>query len=146
MYLQLCRTKAYFIVQHTLLHKTFLFNLFLYKTLGGYCTSTSSQVRATESILVRKSRYLYESSLVYFIARAILTIVSDSYNCKRFLQLCAILTNVCHSYNCKWFLQLCTILTHVDKTLQIWFLVCNTPLHHIHMTQCYDISRAFVHI
>ena len=108
MYLQLCRTKAYFIVQHTLLHKTFLFNLFLYKTLGGYCTSTSSQVRATESILVRKSRYLYESSLVYFIARAILTIVSDSYNCVQFLQMYAILTIVSDSYNCVQFLHMWT--------------------------------------
>jgi len=59
-YLQFCRAKAYYVVQHMFLTEAVL-TLLLYKTLAGYCTSIASQVRVTEWIWVRNSRYLYKT-------------------------------------------------------------------------------------
>jgi len=66
-YLQLCRAKAYYMVQHMFLTEAALLTLLLYKTPSGYCMSFASQVRVTEWIQVRNSRYLYTTSLVYSI-------------------------------------------------------------------------------
>jgi len=49
-YLQFCRAKAYYIVQHMFLTEAVLLTLLLYKTPSGYCTSFASQVRVTEWI------------------------------------------------------------------------------------------------
>jgi len=61
-YLQFCRAKAYYVVQHTFLTEAVL-TLLLYKNPAGYCTSIASQVRVSEWIWVQNSKYLYKISL-----------------------------------------------------------------------------------
>ena len=120
----MCRAKAYYVVQHMFLTEAVL-TLLLYKTLAGYCTSTASQVRVTESIQVRNSMYLYKNFFVCFITVEKLTFVRKPYfcvqglclwemlTCKKVLLLYTMLTFVVNSYFCKKILLLYTILTFV---------------------------------
>ena len=68
-YLQLCRAKAYCQFRiHCLLEAVCYLTFQLYKTLGGYCTSTSSQVRTTtEHDNAQNLGYLSKTFLVCFI-------------------------------------------------------------------------------
>jgi len=65
-YLQLCRSKAYCQVRiHCSLEAVCDLTFKLYKTLSGYCTSTSNQVRATTEH-AQNTGYLSKSFLGWF--------------------------------------------------------------------------------
>jgi len=85
-YLQLCRSKAYYIVQHTFLTEAALLTLLLYKTSSGYFTSFASQVRVTEWIQVRNCKIfiLNFSSIFYSVDNVHIFIYSLCLQCRQF--------------------------------------------------------------
>jgi len=113
----------------------------LYKTLSGYCTSTSSQVRVTLSSGPKSRVFIHKFSCLFYCGDNVHKMCTLSTKCVQRPQ---------NLYNVH---KTCTTSTTND----FWFVLSNSILRHfteshlaLHMIdfncmQCfYDISRAYI--